>query len=155
MLLKAGGESNQHLYRHSLNCGGFRPATTPNGEYSPVMDSNGTCLDVVRYFSRLQSCATWSVQDLPDSRIKPQVSVLITSEECVPSVPLPGWSYVCWVEHVNSSLFSKRDLKLRETDCLPEGAFLEMLIKYTQLCLVTKRYRTHQTNLLQGSSVPS
>lgn len=109
MLLKVGGESNQHLYRHSLNCGGFRPATTPNGEYSPVMDSNGTCLDVVRYFSRLQSCATWSVQDLPDSRIKPQVSVLITSEECVPSVPLPGWSYVCWVEHVNSSLFSTTD----------------------------------------------
>lgn len=43
MLLKVGGdrELNQHLYHHSLTCGGFGPATTPRWEYSPVMDSNG------------------------------------------------------------------------------------------------------------------
>lgn len=67
--------------------GGFWPAATPS---SPVMDSNGTHLDAVRYFARLLSCAVWSVQDLPESRIKAEVSVLITSGECVPSVPLPG-----------------------------------------------------------------
>lgn len=60
-----------------------------------MMDSNGTCPDVVRYFARLLSCARCSVQDLPDSRFKAEVSVLITSEEWVPSVPLPGWSHVC------------------------------------------------------------
>lgn len=106
-------KSRRRIKPTLVTCGGFRPATTPNGEQSPVKDPNGSRLDVVSYFARLLSCATCSVQDLPDSRIKPEVSVLITSEECVPSVPLPGWSHVCWVEHVDSSLFSTTGLKRR------------------------------------------
>lgn len=49
---------------------------------------------MVRYFARLLSCAQWGVQVIPDRSIKAEVSVLITLQEWVPSVPLPGSSHV-------------------------------------------------------------
>lgn len=75
------------------------------------MDPNGTWRDVVRYFARLLSCATWGI---PDRGSKAEISMLITSQEggkCVLSVPLPGSSHGCWAGHVNSSLFSETHLK--------------------------------------------
>lgn len=70
------------------------PPTPPPKGSSPLMDSNGSCRDVVRYFARLLSCARWGVQVIPDRSIKAVVSVLITPQEWVPSVPLPGSSHV-------------------------------------------------------------
>lgn len=99
------------------------------------MDPNGTCRDVVRYFTRWLSCAMWGI---PDRGNKADISIWITSqegEECVLSAPLPGSSHVCWAGHVNSSLFSATDLKK-----WPEmrAAFLKVLINHTELCLFKK-----------------
>lgn len=70
------------------------PPPPPLKGCSPLIDSNGSRRDVVRYFARLLSCARWGVQVIPDRSIKAEVSVLITPREWVPSVPLPGSSHV-------------------------------------------------------------
>lgn len=51
------------------------PPTPPPKGCSPLMDSNGSHQDVVRYFARLLSCAQRGVQVIPDRSIKAEVSV--------------------------------------------------------------------------------
>lgn len=46
------------------------------------------------YFARLLSCATWLVQDLPESRMRPRVSVFIHIRGVCP-ISSTSWLVTC------------------------------------------------------------